>query len=60
MLLTRLGGSAGRAHRGAIFTHRRTVTEQTLECFDHASKQGLGAKDCSMLPVSWSAKPQKL
>jgi len=36
------------------------VTERALECFDHASKQGLGAKDCVMLPVSWSAKPQKL
>jgi 3-hydroxyisobutyrate dehydrogenase len=36
------------------------ITERALECFDHASKQGLGAKDCSMLPVSWSAKPQKL
>ena len=36
------------------------VTERALECFDHASKQGLGGKDCVMLPVSWSAKPQKL
>jgi 3-hydroxyisobutyrate dehydrogenase len=36
------------------------VTERALECFGHASKQGLGGKDCVMLPVSWSAKPQKL
>jgi 3-hydroxyisobutyrate dehydrogenase len=36
------------------------VTERALECFEHASRQGLGAKDCVMLPVSWSAKPQKL
>ncbi len=36
------------------------LTERALECFDHAAKQGLGGKDCSMLPVSWSAKPQKL
>ena len=36
------------------------ITERALECFDPASKQGLGGKDCVMLPVSWSAKPQKL
>jgi len=36
------------------------MTEKALEHFDHASKQGLGSKDCVMLPVSWSAKPQKL
>jgi len=36
------------------------VTERALECFSYASKQGLGAKDISMLPVNWSSKPQKL
>jgi 3-hydroxyisobutyrate dehydrogenase len=36
------------------------VTERALQCFDYASKQGLGGKDCVMLPVNWSAKPQKL
>jgi 3-hydroxyisobutyrate dehydrogenase len=36
------------------------MTERALECFDYASKQGLGGKDCVMLPVNWSAKPQKL
>jgi 3-hydroxyisobutyrate dehydrogenase len=36
------------------------LTERALECFDYASKQGLGAKDCVMLPVNWSAKPRKL
>jgi 3-hydroxyisobutyrate dehydrogenase len=36
------------------------VTERALECFDYASKQGLGGKDCVMLPVNWSAKPRKL
>ena len=36
------------------------ITERALECFDHASRQGLGAKDCVMLPVNWSARPQKL
>jgi 3-hydroxyisobutyrate dehydrogenase len=36
------------------------LTERALECFNYASKQGLGGKDCVMLPVSWSAKPQKL
>jgi len=36
------------------------VTEAALQGFHHASKAGLGAKDCVMLPVSWSSKPQKL
>jgi 3-hydroxyisobutyrate dehydrogenase len=36
------------------------VAQAALEGFAHASKAGLGAKDCSMLPVSWSSKPQKL
>ena len=36
------------------------MTERALQCFDFASKQGLGAKDCVMLPVHWSAKPQNL
>ncbi|MEA3193213.1 MAG: 3-hydroxyisobutyrate dehydrogenase [Betaproteobacteria bacterium] len=36
------------------------VAQAALDGFTHASKAGLGAKDCSMLPVSWSAKPQKL
>ena len=36
------------------------MTERALQHFDYASKQGLGAKDCVMLPVNWSAKPQKL
>ena len=29
------------------------VAERTLECFDQASREGLGASDCSMLPVHW-------
>ena len=29
------------------------LAERTLECFDQASRQGLGASDCSMLPVHW-------
>jgi 3-hydroxyisobutyrate dehydrogenase len=36
------------------------VAQAALNGFAHASKAGLGAKDCSMLPVSWSSKPQKL
>jgi len=36
------------------------VTQAALEGFHHASKAGLGAKDCVMLPVNWSSKPQKL
>jgi 3-hydroxyisobutyrate dehydrogenase len=36
------------------------VTQAALEGFVHASNAGLGAKDVSALPVSWSSKPQKL
>jgi len=36
------------------------VTQAALDGFKHASKAGLGAKDCVMLPISWSSKPQKL
>lgn len=36
------------------------VTKAALEGFSHASKAGIGQKDVSMLPVSWSSKPQKL
>ena len=36
------------------------VTKAALDGFAHASKAGLGAKDISALPVSWSSKPQKL
>ena len=36
------------------------LTERALECFDYASNHGLGATDCVMLPVHWSARPQKL
>ena len=36
------------------------VTQAALAGFEHASKAGLGAKDCVMLPISWSSKPQKL
>jgi 3-hydroxyisobutyrate dehydrogenase len=36
------------------------VTETALNCFTRASQAGLGAKDCVMLPVDWSSRPQKL
>jgi 3-hydroxyisobutyrate dehydrogenase len=36
------------------------VAQAALDGFTHASKAGLGAKDCSIVPISWSAKPQKL
>lgn len=36
------------------------VTERVLECFERASRAGLGAKDCTALPVSWGLRPQKL
>ena len=36
------------------------VTERAWECFERASKSGLGAKDCTALPVNWGTRPQKL
>ena len=36
------------------------VTERVLECFDRASRAGLGGRDCTALPVSWGLKPQKV
>ncbi|HUQ25552.1 MAG TPA: NAD(P)-dependent oxidoreductase [Burkholderiales bacterium] len=29
------------------------VTERTLECFEQASRAGLGGKDCSSMPATW-------
>lgn len=36
------------------------VTERALECFERASRSGIGARDCTALPVSWGLSPQKL
>ena len=36
------------------------LTERALECFERASRSGLGAKDCTAVPASWGLKPQKL
>ena len=36
------------------FGARLPVAEQALACFDAASADGLGARDCAMLPVRWS------
>lgn len=33
---------------------RLPVAEQALACFDDAAKEGMGGKDCAMLPVRWS------
>jgi 3-hydroxyisobutyrate dehydrogenase len=30
------------------------VTKSALECFEQASRAGLGKKDCVMIPVAWS------
>jgi 3-hydroxyisobutyrate dehydrogenase len=32
------------------------VVARALECFDQASRHGLGARDASMLPVSWAQR----
>ena len=36
------------------------VTEAALRSFVRASRAGLGARDCVMLPVEWSSKPKQL
>ena len=35
------------------------VAAAALECYDEASRAGLGAKDCTVLPVSWSRKAKQ-
>lgn len=35
---------------------RLPVAEQALACFDDAAQDGLGAKDCAMLPVRWAKR----
>src|SRR5882724_101890 len=36
------------------------VTQRALECFDQASRDGLGAADASMLPARWVSKTKKI
>ncbi len=36
------------------------ATEAALAGFTRASKAGLGARDCVMIPVDWSSKPKQL
>ena len=36
------------------------VTERALECFELASRAGVGAKDCTALPANWGLKPRQL
>jgi 3-hydroxyisobutyrate dehydrogenase len=38
---------------GSALGRQLPVTAQALACFDRASQDGLGAKDCAMLPASW-------
>jgi 3-hydroxyisobutyrate dehydrogenase len=33
------------------------VTERTLDCFDTAAREGLGASDCTMVPAHWLRSP---
>jgi 3-hydroxyisobutyrate dehydrogenase len=35
------------------------LTERALECFERASRSGLGARDCTALPANWGLRPQK-
>ncbi len=35
---------------------RVPVAERALECFDEASRDGLGGKDCATLPAIWSRR----
>lgn len=36
---------------------RLPVAERALECFDQASRDGLGGKDCAMMPSLWLKRP---
>jgi 3-hydroxyisobutyrate dehydrogenase len=35
---------------------RLPLAERALECFDQASREGLGGKDCATLPAIWSRR----
>jgi 3-hydroxyisobutyrate dehydrogenase len=35
------------------------VTQAALQSFEQASRAGLGAKDCTAMPVNWSSKPTR-
>src|SRR3989442_57962 len=58
-----VGGTVGPAKEGKLFgfaggeaadvARARPVTQRTLECFDRAARDGLGAADAAMLPASW-------
>jgi len=37
----------------AAIGRRLPVAERALECFDEASREGLGGKDCATLPAIW-------
>jgi 3-hydroxyisobutyrate dehydrogenase len=32
------------------------LAERALQCFDEVSRDGLGGKDCGMLPVMWARR----
>ena len=32
------------------------LSARTLACFDDASREGLGAKDCAVIPARWARK----
>ena len=37
---------------------RLPLAEQALQCYDAASRAGLGASDCTRLPAHWAASPR--
>ena len=41
---------------GAALGSTLPLAAQALTCFDEAAQDGLGAKDCALLPVRWSQR----
>ena len=45
------------AAEGKSLGGRMPVTESALACFEEASRAGIGAKDCTLLPARWVSRP---
>jgi 3-hydroxyisobutyrate dehydrogenase len=45
------------AAEGKSLGGRMPVTESALACFEEASRAGLGARDCTLLPARWVSRP---
>jgi 3-hydroxyisobutyrate dehydrogenase len=43
----------------AALRRKLPVTERALECFDQATREGHGSRDCAILPALWSQRAER-